>query len=113
MYRADSNQDGYLEAKDIKKLLDEHEQSVNLCEVDFMVMVGDENQDGKLSFKEFLQLCIPASEELNSGRGERMNEPLPSEDFMKEILKGVCCRVRPVGNKNVKDSLEYFEKKVI
>jgi len=105
---ADINQDGFLDSKEVKQLMIDCQQPVNLCEADIIVSLGDHDQDGKLSPKEFLELCKPSAKVIREHHHMEGSCPPANEEFTKTIIEKLRSSSSPV-NSRVKGTRQFFE----
>lgn len=105
MRRADRNQDGFLEPKEIKQLLVDHKQSINLCDADIIVSMGDHDEDGKLSPKE---LCEPTAEIIREQQHMEGSSCPPDQEFVDIVIQRLRSFVTPI-NSQVKGARKFFE----
>ncbi|CAL8122452.1 unnamed protein product [Orchesella dallaii] len=106
---ADRNQNGFLEPKEIKQLMENHQQAINLCDAEALVNMADHDHDGKLSPKEFLEMCKPAAEILREQQHMEASSPVTEHEFIAVIIQKLRGFINPV-NVKVKGTLKYFEK---
>jgi len=106
---ADINQDGFLDPKEVKQLMIDCQHPVNLCEAELIVSLGDNDEDGKLSAKEFLELCKPSAEILREQHHmEGSSMPSSNEDFAQTIIQKLRNMASPV-NSRVQGTRQFFE----